>query len=135
MRGLKVVLIALGVLCLVGTAPGVFAPWSSVTHYLRLLGLEIPEEYPFVVYSFRLACLGFALIGVFFFVLATDPARYRPMLVLTVCGLLVTAAVALVTGRLVQMRPPWYWLDVAICLIAGVLILALWPRERDAASE
>lgn len=135
MRALKVVLVVIGILCFISSAPGVFAPWSSIARWLGVLGLQAPSDHPLVVYCLRLSSLGFALIGVFFMVLATDPMRYRPMLVLAVCGAFITAGVALVTGCLVQMQPRWYLTDAAASLVAAVLILAFWPREAEATAR
>ena len=132
MRPLKVVLVAFGLLCLLLTAPGAVAPWSSIVHWLGLLRLEPLPAQPFVVYCVRLSSLGFALIGVFFLVLATNPLRYRPMLALAVAGLLLTAVFAFSTGRMVAMSPPWYLGDTLVCLLAAVLILLWWPREQQA---
>jgi hypothetical protein len=129
MKALKAVLVVLGLLCLIGTVPTTVLPWSSIVRYLGILGLAAPVGDPLVVYCVRLSSLGFALIGIFFLVLSTDPVRYRPMLVLAVCGLGLMGAAALVTGWLTQMEPRWYLVDFAVWLIAALLILALWPRQ------
>ena len=128
MRALKAVLVAMGVWCLLSAGPGTVLPWSSIVRYVELLGYQALPDHPLVVYCVRLASLAFSLIGVFLLLLAINPVRYRAMLVVALCGLFVTAAAALATGWLTQMRPPWYLVDVAVCSIAGVLILALWPR-------
>ncbi len=132
MKALKVVLVVLGILCILGTAPGAVAPWSAIVHWLGVMGYDALSDQPMVVYCVRLSSLGFALIGVFFLVLATDPLRHRPMLVLAVCGLFLTAALSLATGWLVQMHPRWYLADGAVCLLAAILILAFWPRQAHA---
>ncbi len=129
MKALKAVLAVLGVLCLLGTVPTTVLPWSSIVRYLGILGFEAPVDDPLVVYCVRLSSVGFALIGVFFLVLSTDPLRYRPMLVLAVCGLWLTAAAALITGWLSGMEPRWYLVDFGVCLIAALLILGLWPKQ------
>jgi hypothetical protein len=136
MKALKVVLVVLGLVCLLSTAPAVVAPWSAIVHWAGLFGYEALPDQPVVVYCVRLSALGYALIGVFFLVVASDPVRYRPMLVLAVCGLLLTAALSLATGWLTQMLPRWYLADCVVSLVAALLILALWPREaRPAAAE
>ena len=134
MKGLKVVLVVIGVLCFVSSAPGTVLPWSSLVRCAGVMGLEVPPEHPVVVYSMRVESLAFALIGIFFLVLASDPLRYRPMLVLAVCGLFAVAAVALVAGWLIQMQPLWYLGDAAGCAVAGVLILVFWPRGAERAA-
>ena len=135
MKALKAVLVVMGILCFLSSAPGVAAPWSSIVRWLGVLGLQAPPDDPVVVYCMRLSSLGFALIGVFFLVLATDPLRYRRMLVLAVCGCFATAAVALATGWLTGMQPRWYLTDAAASFVAGVLILAFWPREAEATAS
>ncbi|UCC68650.1 MAG: hypothetical protein JSV79_01545 [Armatimonadota bacterium] len=128
MKGLKVVLVVIGILCLVSSAPGTVAPWSSIVRGLTVIGLEAPPGHPVVVYCTRLSSLTFALVGVFFLVLASDPLRYRPMLALAVCGCFAVAVLALVAGCLIGMQPLWYLGDAVSCAVAGVLILAFWPR-------
>ncbi len=136
MKALKAVLVVLGIVCILSVAPGAVAPWSTIVRYQGYLGLEPMPDQPMVIYCVRLSSLGFALIGAFFLVLATDPVRYRPMLALAACGLVLTAALALVTGWLTQMQPRWYLADCAVSLVAAVLILAFWPRQAEApASE
>lgn len=128
MRGLKAVLVVIGVLCFLSSAFGVVAPWSSIVRWLGILGLEAPPAHAAVVYSMRIGSLSFALIGIFFLVLASDPVRYRPMLVLAVCGCWAVAICALAAGWIAQMQPVWYVADVVSCALAGLLILAFWPR-------
>jgi hypothetical protein len=135
MKALKIVLVAIGLVCALGCAPGVVAPWPTVNHWLGIIGVEPLPDQPMVVYCVRLSSLGFALIGVFFLLLATDPLRYRPLLALGVWGLLLTSAVALTTGRLVAMQPPWYWADSGVSLLVAVLILVFWPRQSKAPSR
>jgi hypothetical protein len=135
MKALKIVLVVMGVLCFLSSAPGAVAPWSSIVHWLGVLGLDPVPEQPFVVYCVRLSSLGFALIGVFFLVIATNPLRYRPLLALAVWGLLLTAVLAFSTGRMVGMPPLWYLVDTVSSLLAAVLLLLLWPRAPSAAAE
>jgi hypothetical protein len=134
MKALKVVLVVLGIVCILSTAPAVVAPWPAIVHWAGVFGYEVPADHPVFVYCVRLSALGYALIGVFFLVVASDPLRYRPMLVLAVCGLLLTAALALATGWLTQMQPPWYLVDCVFSLVAALLILALWPKQASPAA-
>jgi len=131
MKGLRVMLVVMGILCVVSCAPGAVAPWSTINHGFQVLGYESLPDRALVVYGVRQSSLWLALMGVFFLVLAADPMRYRPMLVLTVCGLFLTAALSLAAGLLTHMQPPWYLFDFAACLAAAVLILALWPRPVE----
>jgi len=127
MKGLKVVLVVIGVLCLLSAA-GLAVPWSSLVSWAEFIGLQAPPDHPVIVYCARMGSLGSALIGIFFLVLASDPVRYRAMLVLAVCGCFAVAAVALVAGRVTGMQPLWYLGDTVSCTVAGALILAFWPR-------
>jgi hypothetical protein len=134
MIAVRVVLVVMGIVCILSAAPGAVAPWSSIVHWLGVFGLEPIPEQPLVVYCVRLSSLGFALIGVFFLVLATNPVRYGPMVALAVCGLLLMAALALVTGLQIRMQPPWYLADAGLSLLAAVLLLAFWPRGAPVSS-
>lgn len=131
MKGLKVLLVVMGLLCLF-SAPGTVLPWSSLVGWAAIWGLQAPPDHPLVDYFVRMASLAFALIGVFLLVLATDPLRYRAMLVLTVCGCFAVAVVALVAGWLAGMPALWYLGDGIGSALAGVLILCFWPREARA---
>ena len=135
MRGLKVVLVVLGMVCFVSCVAGVVLPWGAMVRYMEALGLQAPAGDALVVYCVRLASLGFCLIGVFFLVLATDPLRYRPMLVLAEVGLWLMAGTALATGCLTRMRPPWYFADFGSCLLAALLILVFWPKQAAAPGQ
>ena len=130
MKALKVVLVVMGVLCLL-SAPGTVLPRSSLVAWAAIWGLHAPPDHPLVAYSVRMACLAFALIGIFLLVLAADPLRYRPMLVLTVCGCFAVAVVALAAGWLAGMPALWYLGDAVGGVVAAVLILAFWPREAE----
>lgn len=128
MKALKVVLAVTGVVCLL-SASGALLPWTSIARFLEMMGLEAAPAHRLIVYCLRLVGLSFALIGVFFLILATDPLRYRPMLVLAVCGLWAMALAALVTGWRVGMPRFWYLGDATSCVIVAVLIHARWPKE------
>jgi hypothetical protein len=130
MTAVRIVLVMLGIVCILSTAPGAVAPWPSIVHWLGVLGLEPMPDHPLVVYCVRLSSLGFALIGVFFLVVATNPVRYGPMVALAVCGLFLTAALAVATGIQTRMQPPWYLADAGVASLAAVLLLAFWPRRR-----
>jgi hypothetical protein len=128
-KGLKTVLVAVGALCVLSCMPGVFVPWSAIVRLLGFLGYSARPVHPLIPYCLRLTSLGYGLMGVLFLVLASDPLRYRPMLVLAVCGLFLLGLLALGAGWLVQLRPPWYLADAASCLVGAVLILAFWPKQ------
>ena len=134
MKALKTVLVVTGILCFLVSAPGALVPWAGIVRAMAFLGFDAPPDDPFVVYCLRLTSLGFALIGIFFLVLAADPVRHRPMLVLAVCGLCLTAVAALLTGLLTAMQPPWYWADFTVSSIAALLILAFWPKKAQPAA-
>ena len=50
MKALKAVLVVLGVLCFLSSAPAVVLPWSGVVRGLEALGLKAPVGDAFVVY-------------------------------------------------------------------------------------
>ncbi len=84
---------------------------------------------PLMVYTLRLSSLAFAMVGIFFFVLATDPMRYRPLVGLAVWGLLLLAAGAVVAGVFLQLHPATYLAGALGCVVAALLLVAFWPRS------
>ena len=134
MKALKAVLVAIGVLCVVCVL-GAVLPWSALARFFEFFGVPALQPAPFLVYCVRTSSLACALIGLFFLVLSTDPLRYRPMLVLAVAGLFLLAVACLLIGWSVGMRPPWYFVDVAISLVAALLICKFWPGEAPPAPQ
>ena len=130
MKPLRVVLIVTGILCATSVF-GLLAPWPAVANFIEFFGYQPPPADPLVIYFVRLSATLLTLVGIFFLVLSTDPLRYRPMLTLAAAGLLLCAAVCLLTGLLTQMRPPWYLTDAIFSLLAALLILKFWPKQPN----
>lgn len=131
MKALKVLLWLCGIGCFL-SLPLMVMPWSVIESICRALGLEsiiaqwfgaesIPNN-PLVVYAVRTACAVGALSGVFFIIMARDPVRYRSLVILTAWGLVFIGLVCLVVGLTVKMKPPLYIIDVAFCLVLGIVI-------------
>lgn len=131
-RKLSVVLWIAGIGCLLSIF-GVVLPWSWLSAWVTVWGLgELPAG-TMVVYAVRAGSATFALVGVFFLLLATDPVRYRPFLNLGIAGLILVGLVCLVSGVAVGMQPPWYLTDVAFCWILGILLF-VWREPARSVS-
>ena len=129
MKGLKIVLVLLGILTLAKSLLGIFAPWSELLRWSALFGYPGLPTNPLMIYTVRLASLMFAMVGIFFFVLATDPMRYRPLIGLSVWGLLLLAAGAVVAGVLLRLHPAMYLAGALSLVVAALLLVVFWPRS------
>ena len=86
MNTLKVLLWICGVGCLTA-AVIVVLPWDAVSRLYEWCGEEPVPEVASAVYLHRVACGVIALIGIFFVILAREPARHPAMVALAGWGL------------------------------------------------
>jgi len=123
MKGLKVVLWILAILCLLCFL-GVIFPWSWTSKIASIWGYgDIAGFQGLLKYAARVGFAACGLIGIFFLILVLNPLKYGPMLSLAGLGLLLLGLVSLVWG-IFYTFPLWIWLcDVLFCFIFGVLIL------------
>ena len=63
-------------------------PWQVVTDWFTQYGIHVPTD-SFTVFSARLLYAVFGMIGVFFVILARNPLKYKEMLILAACGLIL----------------------------------------------
>ena len=100
---------------------GVYSP-PSPTH---------PEFY----YGF----VGVALAWQFaFFVIATDPARFRPMIIPSVLeklGYVIALPVLYLQGRITALQLAPAGTDVLLCLLFVIALIKTRPRPQQAAAE
>ena len=134
MKGLKTVLIVIGAVLLVTSLYGFFTPWPTLARWAGVMGFRNLQASPLVVYAWRLSSLVFALVAVYFFFLASDPLRYRPLLGLSIWGLLLVTVGAILAGGYLHLHPPWYLADAITAFVAAVLLLIFWPKARTGPS-
>lgn len=123
MKGLKVVLWILAIVCLLCFL-GVIFPWSWTSNIASIWGYDdITGFEGLLKYASRVGFATCGLIGIFFLILAFNPLKYGAMLSLAGLGLLLLGIVSLVWGIYYDFSW-WIWLcDVLFCFIFGILIL------------
>ena len=127
-KKLRVVLWIIGVGCGVSIL-GVVVPWSWFEGWMAIWGFDVAPRPPILlVYGGRVGSAILALVGVYFLVLARDPAAHAPFLKLGIGGLMFYGLVCLVTGLTLNMRPPWYLVDTLFSWVIGLLLLIWRPR-------
>ena len=131
MRALRVVLCVTGILCLLSVV-GIFLPVSAFESIAKFFGVESIPDSPVVKYAVRAICATYVGVGIFFIILALDPAKYGVMVPFSgLCSIFV-GAVCAITGIAVRMPALWYLGDSVPCLVLGVLILVFWRQARQA---
>ena len=110
MKLLKILLWVCGVIFFV-SFPMMAISWEMVEGLFRWFGLPPLPADAMTVYAYRVACAFCGFTGIYFMILATDPLRYLKLVRLTGWGLMFVGLVAIVTGIMVNMKPPWYIAD------------------------
>ena len=132
MRALKIVLWVTGILCLLSVV-GMFLPVSAFEPIAKFFGVESLPDSPVVEYAIRAMSATYAGVGIFFIILALNPAKYGVMVPFSgLCSIFI-GAVCAITGIVVRMPVLWYLGDSLPCLVLGVLILVFWRQARQAA--
>lgn len=98
---------------------GVFMPWPSVVEQLVGLGAEKLPADPMLNYWLRMQSAINTLIGIFFFLLAHNPQKYKNILSLSGIFLFAEGGVLLTWGILLHLSPLPYMVDSAFCLVIG----------------
>jgi hypothetical protein len=121
MKGLKVVLWICGILLLLEFV-WMLVPARFVASWCERLGVELPFD-AMSLYMMRMCQASFGLVGVFLVILAKDPLKYGPMVLLAGYGDLFLALAVLVWGSRYRLPPLMVWLGTVALVIVGVLIL------------
>jgi hypothetical protein len=127
MRALKICLWVTGILCLLSVV-GMFLPVSAFESIAKFFGVESLPDSPVVEYAVRAMSATYVGVGIFFVILALNPAKYGVMVPFSGLCAIFIGAVCAITGIVVQMPPLWYLGDSVPCLVLGVLILVFWRR-------
>ena len=132
MRALKTCLWVTGILCLLSVV-GMFLPVSAFESIAKFFGVESLPDSPVVEYAIRAMSATYAGVGIFFIILALNPAKYGVMVPFSGLCAIFIGAVCAITGIAVQMPALWYLGDSVPCLVLGALILVFWRRARQTA--
>jgi hypothetical protein len=108
-----------------------FFPVSAFESIAKFFGAESLPDSPVVEYAIRAMSATYVGVGIFFVILALNPAKYGVMVPFSgLCSIFI-GAVCAITGIAVRMPALWYLGDSVPCLVLGVLILVLWRRARQ----
>lgn len=121
MKGLKVVLWVCGIMMLLGFVE-MLIPIRFMAEWYKPFDIELPLD-PMTTYMVRVCQAMAGLVGVFLVILAQDPLKYGPMVLLAGYGDLFLALTVLVWGSRYGLPPLMVWLGTAAMVIIGVLIL------------
>jgi hypothetical protein len=127
MRGLKICLWIAGVGCLLSIS-GMILPvstWQSIT---KLFGVEPLPDSPLIVYLVRITSASYAIVGIFFIILALRPMDYGIMVPFSGLAAVVLGFVCALTGLTVGMPAMWYLGDSLSCIVVGLLIVLFWQK-------
>lgn len=111
---------------------GVLLPWGVIEPMLMSMGLRERVSDPQVMYWFRMAAGGWAVIGFFFLMTAIYPVKYRNLIPLQAIGSLFEGCVLLTHGLVLPLPPLPFWGDVAFCFIVGMGLLFASSRHVKA---
>src|SRR5687768_15582464 len=114
------------------TAGIVIMPLEWIDAWHAWIGLGVMSHDPMLRYVVRGGALVQGAIGVLLGVMATDVARYRPLIVTTAVIYLVSAPAFYFIDSIAHMPRFWCILDSAACVVVGSLLLALCLRTPPA---
>lgn len=110
-----------------------FAVITPLSFWERILRFFLGSGYntrQFLEYSFRSLMFAYVIIGVFFLVMAREPQRYKPLILVTLVALFANAAVCFFVGLSIRMAALVYLFDTTLFLIFALLLLYFWKPRR-----
>ncbi len=111
---------------------GVFLAWPAAEEALQGLGAR-PIGYDRMLdYWLRMASGAFALVGVWYLVLALRPQRYAAAIPWFGGLMVVEGVILLVHGIRLSLPPFPFWCDTLACLVGGGAILGLARHAHPA---
>jgi peptidoglycan/LPS O-acetylase OafA/YrhL len=124
-----------GVLCLCGVFMLLPVSWLKAMAGWFIAAEELDPVWPTAAlfgYLLRTCLAAYLWIGVVLLVAASDPEKYRRLVDVAACMLMLLAVVC-VAGGIASGIPPTYYLgDAVLSGIVGVLLLALRPGKEKA---
>ena len=133
MRGLKICLWIAGFGCLLSVF-GIFLPLSALESLSKAFGIESLPDSPLFAYAARLMSATYALVGVFFIILALAPMKYGVLVPFSGLAAVLLGVVCAIVGLIEAMPALWFLGDSLSCIVLGVLILLFW-RQANRKSE
>ena len=133
MRGLKICLWIAGFVCLLSVF-GIFLPLSALESLSKAFGIESLPDSPLFVYAARLMSATYALVGVFFIILALAPMKYGVLVPFSGLAAVLLGVVCAIVGLIEAMPTLWFLCDSLSCMVLGILILLFW-RQANRKSE
>jgi hypothetical protein len=91
-------------------------------------GIESLPDSPQFMYAVRLLTATYGAVGVFFVILALDPAKYGVMVPFAGIASVFLGVVCGIAGPAAEMPTWWFLGDSLSCLVLGVLILVFWRQ-------
>ncbi len=134
MRGLKICLWIAAIGCLLSVI-GMILPFSTWESIAKFFGMELLPTSPPVLYVLRVMSATYAVVGVFFIILALQPMDYGIMVPFSGLGAFVIGNVCMITGFVEKMPNLWFLGDGLSCMVIGLLILMFWQKAQKANSE
>ena len=131
MRGLKTFLWIAAIACLL-SALGVLLPMSALDSIGKVFGAEAMPDSPLFAYAVRTMSATYVAIGVFFLILALNPAKYAPLVTFAGVASVFVGVVCAVTGVTAKMPVQWFAGDSLFCTGVGILILVFQRRVLTA---
>ena len=130
MRALKICLWIAAIACLLSVF-GMFLPISAWESIAKFFGIESLPDSPVFMYAARLMSATYALVGVFFVILALDPMKYGVLVPFSGVASVLLGIVCAIVGLITKMPNLWFLCDSLSCVVLGVLILAFWQRAKQ----
>ena len=127
MSGLKICLWLAAIACILSLV-GVFLPMTTLQSLAEAFGAEQLPDSPLCVYMVRTVSTTYVLIGVFFVILALNPAKYGVLVPFAGIASVLLGVACLITGLVVAMPVLWFLGDSLSCLVLGVLIVVFWRK-------
>jgi len=134
MLGLKICLWVGGIGCLLSII-GMVLPLSAVESICSIFGIEsLPDSRQFM-YAVRLLTATYCAIGVFFIILALNPAKYGIMVPFSAIASVLVGVVCGIAGRTTEMPCWWFLGDSLSCVVLGILILVFWRQVKGTVAD
>ena len=115
--------------------PAAVMPRSWMQAFYDRLGVGDMPPGPVFDVVMRQVSFTYGLHGVALLLIAADVVRYRPLVILTAVGYLVTGPVFIAID--IGNGMPWYWIanNGGACLLIGAILVALLVGEKKAGEK
>jgi hypothetical protein len=130
MKSLKITLWIAALGCLTAF-PFIALPWFVIEKIISWLGINSISNDPLIIYTLRVSCGVYGLIGIYFIILAKNPLKYGPMLNLGAFGLIIFGLLSLIVGMVLDISPIVYAGDSLSGLILGIAVLIFSSKAKS----